>query len=166
MNSLNADLIIQEFKVRVFDESMQRILTCIDLLHENQLHLKIHENGNSVGNLVLHLCGNARQWIVASFGFEKDIRVRQEEFDAKGPFRKEDLKKRLMTLKNDLQKCLDQIDVSVLIKNYRIQSFEVSGLSALIHVIEHFSYHTGQITLICKYLSGKETGYYSGIKLD
>jgi uncharacterized damage-inducible protein DinB len=47
-----------------------------------------------------------------------------------------------------------------------VQGFEVTGFSVVVHVIEHFSYHTGQITTLTKFLTNKDTGYYAGIDLN
>lgn len=121
---------------------------------------------NSVGNLVYHLVGNARQWIIAGFGFESDIRNRNNEFENPGPFTREELKKLLADLKIDLLKYLPAINQQMINKHYSVQAFDVSGMSMLVHVIEHFSYHTGQITLLCKLYTSKETGYYSSYTLD
>ena len=41
------------------------------------------------------------------------------------------------------------------------QVFEgVSGLAAVLHVVEHFSWHTGQVAWIVKLRTGGDLGYY------
>ena len=42
------------------------------------------ENQNAVGNLVLHLNGNIRQWILSGVGGAHDARIRDLEFSARG----------------------------------------------------------------------------------
>jgi len=47
-----------------------------------------------------------------------------------------------------------------------VQTFKETGMSILIHVTEHFSYHTGQIAYITKLLSGKSLSFYEGVVLE
>ena len=54
------------------------------LLTEEQLWTRYGENQNAAGNLVLHLTGNVRQWILSGIGGAEDTRVRDAEFAARG----------------------------------------------------------------------------------
>ncbi len=162
---LHAQL-ISETRRRIFDESIPRIRKCLDLMSEDEIWRKPNKHSNSVGNLVLHLCGNARQWIVSGLGKAKDTRKRQEEFDETGPIPKEELFQMLDALIMEIDKVLEKIRVSDLMGLHEVQGFEESGVSMLIHVIEHFSYHTGQITYYVKALKDVDTGYYSNHNLD
>src|SRR5438477_10047953 len=62
----------------------ERVETCLGKLTPEQVWMRGSENDNAIGNLVLHLNGNVRQWMVSGVGGAKDIRVRQAEFDARG----------------------------------------------------------------------------------
>ena len=42
-----------------------KIERCLEKLSDEQIWWRPNEESNSIGNLVLHVCGNARQWIVA-----------------------------------------------------------------------------------------------------
>ena len=53
----------------------ERIGTCLGKLNEEQVWARGHENENAIGNLVLHLCGNVRQWIIAGVGGQPDARA-------------------------------------------------------------------------------------------
>jgi len=158
--------LVAETRRRIFQESIPRIRKCLDLMTEEEVWKRPNKNSNSVGNLILHLCGNARQWIVAGLGKKEDLRKRQDEFDEEGPIAKEALLNRLDYLIAEVDTVLDQLNVADLTDKHNVQCYEESGLSILIHVIEHFSYHTGQITYYVKALKDVDTGYYSGQDLD
>ncbi len=119
-----------------------------------------------IGNLILHLCGNARQWILSGLGDKLDNRDRDQEFVIQSNIKKSELIFLLQNLRVNLRQTILDIDPKVLEKNHSIQGFEVTGFSMLIHVIEHFSYHTGQITTLTKWLTNKETDFYGDIDLN
>lgn len=158
--------IVSEFENRVFEESYTRIYKCLLLLNEKQLWESPNGNIPSVGNLILHICGNARQWVLSGLGRENDNRIRDDEFVIHRNIRKSDFVFLLENLKVNLQACLKDLSDKTLEDKVIIQGFKVTGFSALIHVIEHFSYHTGQITTLTKLYTNQETGYYSGLNLD
>lgn len=159
-NALTA-ILIHEFRRRVFEEYIPRILYCLDQLSEEEVWHRPNESSNSIGNLVLHLEGNARQWIRSGLGGEKDERDRPSEFDRAERERIEDLKKRLQKLPEELDPMLLKVGPEELIRSRPVQVYEESGMSILIHVIEHFSYHTGQIAWITKALKDKDLGFYA-----
>ncbi len=154
-------ILVREFRRRVWEESIPRILHCLDQLSEDEIWHRPNENSNSIGNLVWHLEGNARQWIRSGLGGEKDERDRPSEFGREKREGREDLKKRLTDLQADLDPMLEKVSPSELTRQRPVQVYEESGLSILIHVIEHFSYHTGQIAWITKALQNKDLGFYA-----
>ena len=153
-------LLIQQFRLRIFDESYPRILKCLDLLNEYQVWERPNEQLSSVGNLVLHLAGNVRQWINSGLGGHEDSRKRGREFLESSRCSKWKLKLLLEDLKRDVEVILKKLNVEDWVKVRKVQVFEESGLSILIHVMEHFSYHTGQITWQTKMLTNVDTKYY------
>lgn len=156
----------KEFEHRVFEESYTRIYRCLSLLSDQQIWLSPQGNVPSIGCLILHLCGNARQWILSGIGGEPDNRNRDDEFVTHHNIRKADFVFLLENLKVKLQDCLREMPEAVLSQPLRIQGFDVTGFSVLVHVIEHFSYHTGQITTLTKLYSQQDTGYYTGLNLN
>jgi hypothetical protein len=66
-------------------------------LSNEQIWARGSENENSIGNLVLHLCGNVQQWIVSGGGGESDVRDRDSEFAALGGVNARELQHRLET---------------------------------------------------------------------
>lgn len=164
MNS--KQLIVREFETRVFHESYERIYKCLSMIEEKDLWKSPNDTIPSIGNLIIHLCGNARQWVLSGLGDKEDNRDRDQEFVLHPNIKKSELVFLMENLKVNLKQTLEDLDPFAIDKIYKIQSFEVTGFSALIHVIEHFSYHTGQITLLTKWLTNKDTGYYGGFDLN
>jgi uncharacterized protein DUF1572 len=73
-----------DYSVRKLRQLTGRIEDCLGRLTEEQIWARGAESENAVGNLVLHLSGNVRQWIVAAVGGRPDIRERDAEFGARG----------------------------------------------------------------------------------
>jgi hypothetical protein len=61
---------------------------------------------------------------------------------------------------------IDGLDEERLLRPHRVQAYTPTAVGILIHVTEHFSYHTGQITLHTKLLRDVDTGYYAGVDLS
>lgn len=158
--------LVQEFEVRVFQENYSRIFKCLTLINENQLWISPQANIPSIGNLILHLCGNVRQWILSGIGGELDNRNRAQEFEIQKNIRKSELIFLMENLRMKIKQSLQDFDERKLFEMTNIQGFNCSYFSAIIHVIEHFSYHTGQITTLTKWITNEETGYYSQLNLD
>ena len=153
--------LVKEFEFRVFEESLARIETCLSVLPDEALWIAPNTSTVSVGNLVLHTIGNARQWVVSGLGGVEDVRDRNWEFVLHPELSKADLRSRIESTVVALRATLRNLTDADLNATKTIQGFEVSGFSILVHVIEHFSYHTGQLTLLTKLLKNHDLGYYS-----
>lgn len=147
------------------EESLPRIIKCLHLLSEEEIWRRPNESSNSVGNLVLHLSGNIRQWIVSALGGAPDIRRRSEEFEEKGPISREALIQLLEGNMAEVLEVVENLGAEDLLREYPVQIYREKGISILIHVVEHFSYHTGQISYITKAWKDMDLGYYAGQKL-
>jgi len=159
-------LIQNEFKRRVYEESYNRIQNCLDRLDYDEVWKKPNKNSNSIGNLILHLIGNARQYICSGIGHQMDTRERDKEFVLESVCSKEELVERLRQLRVEIEKVIEEIDREDLTKKYMVQGFRETGMSIIIHVIEHFSYHTGQIALYTKLMKDEDLGFYAGLDLN
>ena len=84
---------------------------------------------------------------------------------------------RLFSTKSELTQLLDKTSQEMWeivrhlkpekqMEQHFIQSFKMTSLDAMIHVIEHFTYHTGQIVYQTKSLNNIDMGFYKGINLD
>jgi uncharacterized damage-inducible protein DinB len=158
--------LIDESKRRLFDESVPRIRKCLDQLTDDEIWHRPNAETVSIGNLVIHLCGNARQWICSGLGGEPDHRQRSTEFEERGPIPRGELIQRLEQIEADVRRVLDSVDPASLLDKRPVQVYQESGISILVHVVEHFSYHTGQITYAVKSRKGVDMGYYAGQKLE
>lgn len=160
------DALIAEVQVRLYDESLPRILKCLDQLENEQIWWRPNESSNSIGNLVLHLCGNVTQWIYSGLGGFPDHRARQAEFDERGKLDKGELRALLVLTMDKIKPVIINLPTNELLQTRPVQTFMETGLTILIHVTEHFSYHTGQIAYITKMLSGSPLGFYEGVNLE
>ena len=142
------------------DEYLPKIERCLERLSDEQVWWRPNEDSNSIGNLLLHLCGNARQWIVCGLGGEQDYRVRQSEFDERRVISRNELLTRIKATLGRVDATLAQFDESRLLETFQIQGTTVTALEAIFHVTEHFSMHTGQIILLTKMIGGSDLGFY------
>lgn len=160
-------IVKDQFNLRVYAEGVERIKKVLTLLSEEEVWYRPNNAANSVGNLVLHLCGNVTQWIGSGVGGQADQRERDAEFDTKSQVSKDQLIKKLQELRAITDKALATIESeSQLTEERMVQGFEETVLSILIHVTEHFSYHVGQIAIIAKYQKGQDLGFYADMDLN
>jgi len=141
-------------------EYLPKIERCLERLTDEQIWWRSNEQSNSIGNLVLHLCGNARQWIVCGLGSEPDTRTRDAEFAQRDVLPRADLVQLLQTTLADVETVLRQLNPSVLLERRTIQGSDVEILHAIFHVTEHFSMHSGQIIMLTKLLTEEDLRFY------
>jgi uncharacterized damage-inducible protein DinB len=163
---LQKEQVIQQFEKRVFDESYHRIFRCLNSITEEQLWSQVNPKVPAIGSLILHLCGNARQWILSGIGGQADNRSRNLEFLVHTNIKKTELVFLLENLKVNVREVLVEMSEHELNKIYSIQGFQESGFSVIVHVIEHFSYHTGQISTLTKIYTSKDLRYYNQSNLN
>jgi uncharacterized damage-inducible protein DinB len=132
---------------------------CLNALSNKQIWWRAHPTSNSIGNLVLHLAGNVRQWIISGLGGQPDLRERDKEFSELGPISRRELIERLKGMVAEACRVIANISSHDLGRKYRIQGFRVTGFSAIAHVTEHFAYHTGQIIYATKLQLGADLGF-------
>ena len=135
---------------RYLREYLTKIRLSVSVLDDRVVWSRPNESSNSIGNLMLHLAGNARQWIVSGVGGAVDIRDRQSEFDQRGPMPVTALIDRLEQAVSDVDRVLVTLTAADLQTRRVIQANDVTVLEAVYHVVEHFSMHTGQIILLAK----------------
>ena len=154
------DRIFVQFSVKKLTQLSERIQDCLGRLTSDQVWSRGSENENAVGNIVLHLCGNLRQWIGSGIGGKPDIRVRDREFAARGDIDPADLAERLRSGVEEATGIISGVTPERLMEKVKIQNYDVTVLEAIYHVIEHFAQHTGQIIFATKQLTGSDLGYY------
>jgi uncharacterized damage-inducible protein DinB len=141
------------------DVYLPRINACVKRLSADDLWWRPHAGSNSVGNLILHLSGNVRQWIISGLGGAPDKRERGKEFAEAGPVPAGALLRRLRSTVIEACDVLHQLTGRDLKRDYIIQGFTTSGFNAVYHVAEHFAYHTGQIIYVTKLKCGEDLGF-------
>ena len=107
-----------------------------------------------------------RQWIYAGLGKNEDLRNRALEFEEQTRVSKEELIEKLVTTMELIQPVIVNVPTEELLNIRSVQTFEETGLTILVHVTEHFSYHTGQIAYITKMLNDRPLGFYDGVTLQ
>ncbi len=115
---------------------------------------------NSIGNLLLHLAGNIRQWVVCGIGGAPDERHRSDEFAATSGPGADELLALLELAIRDADAVLSTLSESDLTRRVNIQGRDTSILGAIYHVVEHFSTHTGQILLLVKMYAPGQVRFY------
>jgi hypothetical protein len=136
------------------NHSLKKIQHCLDQLTEAQVWWRPQEAHNSIGNLILHLCGNVGQWILSGLGGEPDVRHRPAEFAERGPIPKAKLSRRLEAVVGQANAVLSRLATTDLLRKRRIQGFDVTALEAIFDCVPHFVGHTHQIVTLTRWQLG------------
>jgi uncharacterized damage-inducible protein DinB len=148
--SRTASLFLASSQDALVKENLPHIVKCLHQLSEEEVWWRPNPASNSAGNLVLHLCGNVRQWIIAGLGAKEFRRERDREFAEQGLIPRKELITQLRRTIRDACRVLAKLSDDSLARKYTIQGYHVTGLEAAFHVAEHFGYHAGQIIYITK----------------
>ncbi len=150
----------------VMKENVKRIGICLAELTYDEIWQRPNSQLSSIGNLILHLCGNIGQYVLSSLGGKPDQRKRDEEFAATGGYTADEL---LALIGNTLDRAatvMQDLPEAELLRKRMVQGFNLSGVGIVVHVTEHLSYHTAQIALHTKLLKEKDLGFYAGLNLN
>jgi len=151
---------ISQARYLLREEYLPKLERCLEQLTDEQVWWRANESSNSIGNLILHLSGNARQWIVSGLGGEPDDRKRDAEFAERRMVPLGELLAHLKKAVADFDQTLESFDTARLLDEFQIQGTMTTALSAIFHVTEHFSMHTGQIILLAKMLADVDLVFY------
>jgi uncharacterized damage-inducible protein DinB len=141
-------------------EYRAKIRAAVESLPAGALWARPNEQSNSVGNLLLHLSGNVRQWIVSGVGGATDSRDRASEFEARTGADAATLLAALDQTLTDADTVLAKLTAADLESSRTIQGRDVNVFEAIYHVVEHFSGHVGQIVLVAKAYSPNAVKFY------
>ena len=128
---------------------------CLDKLTNEQIWTRGSADENAIGNLILHICGNARQWIISGVGGREDDRNRDSEFAAAGDVTSSSLRDLLEQTVSQTIAVFGSLKALRLLEIVHVQNREVTVLEAIYHVVGHFQQHTGQIIFATKQMTGK-----------
>jgi uncharacterized damage-inducible protein DinB len=159
MNAIGQEFIARS-RYHLSEDFLPKIERCLDLLDDQQIWWRPNPESNSIGNLILHLGGNARQWIVCGLGGATDARDRDAEFSQRDIITRSELLGLIRATLREVDTTLAEFDVEKLLARRAIQGLEVTALEAILHVVEHFSMHTGQIILLTKIMAGADLAFY------
>ena len=147
------------YAISKLEQNCGRIEDCTGRLSEEQIWWRPGQSSNSIGNIILHLAGNIRQWIVAGIEGAPDVRDRDGEF-ATADGGRDVVNAALRTAVTEACAVLRRLPEQRQREVIRVQGYQVPVIQAVFHVVEHFSYHVGQIAYITKMLTDKDLGFY------
>lgn len=159
-NGTISRLFLEFSRHKLLDHYWTRLRACVEPLSEEQVWWRPNEASNSIGNLILHLNGNVRQWLLDSFNGTSDARNRPAEFATTSGLTAAQLLERLSATMAEAEAVLVRLTEEELAAPYEIQGYHLTGLEAVYQVVEHFGLHFGQIAYITKSLSGRDLGFY------
>ncbi len=158
------DRIFVDYSIQKLTQASGRVDACLGRLNDDQIWMKGGRNENAVGNLVLHLCGNIRQWIVSGVGGAPQTRDRDAEFAAAGGTNIAGLRQAMSETVEEGLAIIRVQTAETLARPIEVQSYHVTVLEAIYHVVEHFAGHAGQIIFATKMLTGEDLGFYHHLK--
>lgn len=139
-----------ELSAALLQEYADKIAIGIGRLSEEQVWWRPNEACNSVGNLVLHVCGNLSLWVLKGLGDVDYDRDRAGEFRADHTMSKARLLAHLEATVTRCREVLERVDLD---RELSLQGYHVDGQAGLFHAVEHASQHTGQILYLVKQLA-------------
>jgi uncharacterized damage-inducible protein DinB len=145
-----------DYSSKKLEQATKDLNTCLSKLTDVQVWERHSPHENAVGNLVLHLCGNMRQWIMHGVGGAKDVRVRDAEFSAVDGWSAAALKDLFETTAAEARNVLASVPAEWLVKKTTPQNREVSVLEAIFQVVTHVQQHLGQIIVLTKQMTAKD----------
>ena len=150
------------------DEYLPRMKRVVESLDPADTWWRPHDGVLAIGNILLHLEGNVRQWILTSIGGRPDVRDRASEFAARDGDDAAVLFEPLRDTVLEACEVVNNLAEPALMAQYKIQDYEISGYGAIYHVVEHFSWHTGQAVWIAKARGGADHGiaFYDDASLN
>jgi uncharacterized damage-inducible protein DinB len=167
-------MFLRHARFRLLEDYLVKIVAAIAALSDEQVWRRPNESSNSIGNLLLHMSGNVRQWIISGVGGVEDSRDRASEFAARGSATMIELVESVRATLDEADAILAGIEDECAAANSdaplqrvcRPQAFEATVFDAIFHVVEHFSYHTGQIVFAAKWLAEGQVSFYDDRRLN
>jgi uncharacterized damage-inducible protein DinB len=145
---------------RLMEEYLPKFEACFGELSEEDIWWRAHETDNSVGNLILHLSGNIRQWIITGIGGATDVRNRPAEFAERSHIPKAELQKKFKDTLNEADAVLANFDPEKILEVRHFQKWDHTCMDAISHVVEHVGQHMGQIIYITKLKKGRDLKFF------
>ena len=135
---------------------LPKIERCLEALTDEDIWWRANRESNSIGNLLLHIDGSTRMWIISGVGNAPNLRQRQQEFDERRGFSRAELAARLRATVAEADAVLARVESDALMERRQVGEVELTVLGAIFHAVEHFSMHTGQVITLTKLRTGKD----------
>lgn len=127
-NPTCASLFLEFSRKKLLEQYWPRLRGCVESLTDEQVWWRPNEASNSIGNLILHLDGNVRQWLVSSFSGSEDARDRPAEFSARQGISRRALLSQLEGTLREASAVLSRLGEAQLLATFHIQGATVTGL--------------------------------------
>lgn len=148
------------------DENVRMISIALSKVNEREIWIRHNQSLNTLGNQMLHICGNMTQYAISGLGGKEDVRNRDKEFSLDHKHSSDDLLKLLLDTTQKATTVIKNTTEEQLLLSYGVQGFDFSGIGLILHAVEHFSYHTGQIAFQVKLTIDEPLGFYEGLDLN
>jgi hypothetical protein len=136
-----------------------RIRHCVQQMSDEQVWWRPRESMNSTANILLHLCGNLRQWILSGVGGAPDARNRPQEFAERTFVPGAELLAQLEEVAAEADAVMARLTDADLLQSRRVQGFDETVLSALYDTLTHLNGHTQEIIYITRLQLGDAYRY-------
>src|SRR6478672_5358168 len=111
-----AEHFIAESRGFLSADYLPKIERCLEVLSDEDVWWRANEGSNSIGNLLLHLEGSTRAWIISVAGGVQSPRDRPQEFDQREQIPGSELMSRLRHTLAEADAVLARLDVEVLLE--------------------------------------------------
>jgi len=138
------------FSSTKLEQMTEHLAACLGKLTDAQIWQRGAAHENAIGNLILHLCGNMRQWIMHGVGGQPDVRTRDLEFSAGGGHSGAELIRLFRSTVSEASTIIAATTPAHLVERTTPQGREVAVLDAIYQVVGHVQQHVGQIILLTK----------------
>ncbi len=133
---------------------------CLDKLTDEQLFSRGGDHENSIANLLLHLQGNIRQWMLHGIAGQPDVRQRDEEFTLAPSLAFAEIRSRFATTLAEASEVIASLPPARLLEKIDPQPAPgvapTTILEAILRIIGHLQLHQGQIVLLTKQLTASD----------
>lgn len=135
-------------------KGLYKIKHCLAQLDDRQVWHRPRPDMNSIANILLHLCGNLRQWIIAGAGGSPDVRNRPAEFADRSMRPKAELFAELERVIAQCDEVLAHLEPGSLLQIRRVQGYELQMLAAIFDAVSHLQGHVQEIIHMTRALKG------------
>jgi uncharacterized damage-inducible protein DinB len=146
----------EHFIAKASSSYLPKIERCLEALTDEDVWWRANEASNSIGNLLLHMDGSTRMWIISGVGNAPNLRQRQQEFDERKMISRAELAAQLRATVAEADAVLVRVTSDALMERRQVGDVELTVLAAIFHAVEHFSMHTGQVITLTKLRTGKD----------